>query len=452
MTGVEPLDRRRFLALLSMPAVGVLLHGCGSDRPDGEDDGDSDGASAGGIAQSAVAREAVCICDASVASDAVNGFGTDLLVHLLGSPSVPANVVVSPASIAIALAMTRAGAGGTTAAEMDAVLHVADVDLFPHSMNALQLGLTERSQQIDVPGRDEPAEISVGLANSLWGQQGHRFGAPFLDVLAAQYGAGMHLVDYRDDADGARRQINAWVADATDERITELLAEGVIAEDARLLLVDAMIVRAPWSTPFDEQLTADAPFTTAQGGRVTAAMMQQTGPVGFAESETWRAIELPYVGNLLSMLIVLPNEGSSELDCVAAIPTLAASSRSERVAVSLPRFDTGSSTALEDALTALGMPAAFDPRLADFSPMADPGINGEALVIGPVVHRADITVDESGTEAAAATAVVAIATSAPAGDPIDFVVDRPFLFALRDNPTGAVLVAGRIGDPTTGRS
>jgi serpin B len=178
-------------------------------------------------------------------------------------------------------------------------------------------------------------------------------------------------------------------------------------------------------------------------------MMHRTDHFRYAEGDAWQAIELPYVGELLSLVVVVPVDGSSDADALAAIPTIATAAHSERVAVSLPRFDAAFQVDLRDALGSLGMPAAFAPDHADFSAMAEPGV--DRLCLAAVAHAAIITVDETGTDAVSATAVMAEPGSAAGDQPIQFVVDRPFLFALRDNPTGAVLLAGRIGDPTLAR-
>ncbi|MEO6126194.1 MAG: serpin family protein [Ilumatobacteraceae bacterium] len=461
------LDRRRFLTLLSAPVVLGVLHSCGSDTSttasttssttdESEFPVTSDAdTGANGVARSSKPRETVCTCDASVASDAINAFGTDLYGLLARSTDPATNLVFSPASIAIALAMTRAGAAGATATEMDAVLHVGDPALFPSSMNALQLGFDERNQSIDMPGSDEPAEIVLSVTNSLWGQQGFGFENTFLDLLAVNYGAGVQLVDYRNDADGARKAINRWVADETEDRIPALLAPGTITPDARLTLVNAILMKAPWQKPFDEYFTTDGPFTTAAGSVVQTAMMRQTERFDYADGVTWRALELPYAGELLSMIIVLPNEGAPLSDAVAAVSTLANPAHSSKVAVKLPTFDIDTQVGFGDTLAALGMPTAFDPDQADFSAMAvlDP-TDPEPLFIGAVVHQANIMVDEDGTEAAAATAIVMVAGAAPgpSDEPIEFTVDRPFVFAIRDNPTGTILFLGHIADPTQRRS
>ena len=278
------------------------------------------------------------------------------------------------------------------------------------------------------------------IANALWAQHGVAFQQPFLDVLAGEFGAGLELVDYHSDAEGARAEINAWVAAQTEDRIEELLGAGTITPDTRLTLVNAVYMKAPWQLPFERSATADQAFTRGDGSTVTAPMMHATRSMGYSTGGGSTAVELPYAGGGLSMLLVLPDESVAadavELPGPGALPTT-------KVRLTLPRWDTETSVSLADALAALGMPTAFTDG-ADFS-----GMTTEApLRVSDVVHQADITVDEYGTEAAAATAVMMAATSAPDGEPPSVVFDRPFLFAVRTTDTGAVLFQGHVADPT----
>ncbi|CAM9991681.1 unnamed protein product, partial [Phaeothamnion confervicola] len=361
----------------------------------------------------------------------INAFGLDLLARLTAGPA--ANVVFSPTSIGIALAMTAVGARGLTLEEMKRVLHADAAAPFDRSMNAMGAALEGRSRT------DERGAVTLEIANSLWGQRGTGFEPPFLDTLATEYGAGLQLVDYRADAEGARTKINAWVDEATNERIPELLAPGVLNADSRLTLVNAVYLKANWAEVFDAQRTAPAPFQLADGTTVDVPMMHLQRHFGYAEGDGWQAVELPYVFGELAMTVVV---GDGDLD--GAINALA----DHEVILSFPKFDIETSTSLAEVLGALGMPTAFTDS-ADFTGMT----TDEPLHISDVIHQANITVDEEGTEAAAATAVVMTAGAAPApGEPVTMVVDRPFTFALRDVPTGAVVFLGRVGDPSQGRS
>jgi serpin B len=437
------LDRRRFLALLALPAVGAVLQACGGD--DGNGTGDSVTPGAGPrLVRSNLPRVPTTVEQAAEAVAALNAFGWDLYGALVEADP-DAGLVLSPASIALALTMARAGAVGATAEEMDAVLHIADPATIHRSMNALSLALESRSGTF--PSGDESAEVLLSIVNAMWGQDGTAFQQPFLDVLAEEYGAGLQTVDFATDPESARARINAWVDSATRSRIRELLPEGSITDMTRLTLVNAIYLKAAWVSQFDPAGTTPAPFTLLDASTVDVPMMRQTLGASHAEAPTWQAIELPYIGDELAMLIVVPTAGAfrdveSEL-IAGGWDGVASSLAPTTVQLGLPRWETETSVGLADALTALGMPTAFTDA-ADFS-----GISTETrLNISDVVHQANITVDETGTEAAAATAVVIGATSAPV-DIIELTVDRPFLYALRDRVTGAVVFQGRVTTPST---
>jgi serpin B len=269
----------------------------------------------------------------------------------------------------------------------------------------------------------------------------------YLEALAARFGAGLRLVDYVRETEAARRLINGWVDDQTEHRIPELIAQGLLDPSVRLTLVNAIYLKAPWLTPFPEQATAPAPFTRADGTTVEVPTMSLTASLPYADGDGWKAVELPYVGEALALTVVVPDDLASfevELDADAWTAIVGAL-EGRHVALEFPRFGIETKVELAKVLAALGMPTAFSGA-ADFS-----GITAaERLFISEVIHQANIDVDEKGTEAAAATAVVMRATAAPE-PPITLRVDRPFLFALRDVPTGAVVFLGRVGDPSVGR-
>lgn len=472
------MDRRTFLtAALASPALLAVLQACGSDSkssPTSHPAGTSTPVTpttapttsttstttatststaastpaSAGEARSSKSRVTAYTSDDVQAVTVVNDFGVDMY-HRLASPpegaAGPTNLVFSPASIALALAMTRAGAAGTTATEMDAVIHTGDPKTLAHSMNALTTALEARTKTVEVPGA-EPTNVELSIANSLWAQQDLAFETAFLDLLATEYGAGLQLVDYKFDPDGARTLINQWVDEATKDRIPELLAPGVITPDARLTLVNAIYMKAAWETAFDENLTLPRPFTTTSGETVQTPMMSRRDDMQYASTHGWQAVVLPYVGGDLSMVIMLPEEGEPLDPTVDAFGGLDGQLGPQLVNLTMPKFDIETSVGLADVLGAMGMPTAFDPDRADFSGMT----TEEQLFIAAVIHQANITVDEDGTEAAAATAVVMEATSAESDppQPIDFIVDRPFVFAIRDNATSAILFLGHIGDPT----
>ena len=374
--------------------------------------------------------------DAAVESS--NSLGLALLAPELGASK--GNVALSPWSIATALTMARAGARGQTSAEMDAVLHIADPVAIHASANALDAALAQRNGTIEMNGERLVVELSA--ANRAFAQRNYAFEQPFLDTLAADYGVGVGLVDYKTDAEAARATINRWVATQTKDRIPSLIAEGALDEMTRLVLVNAIFLRADWQVPFEVTLTKPATFH-APSGAVEAPTMHGSSYRRFASGDGWRAVELLYTVGDLAMVIVLPDEG--RFDAVAATlrDVLGATSTGNltEVNLSLPRFDIASSLGLKPRLIELGMSTAFGDT-ADFTGMS----TTEPLQIADVVHQADVTVNEHGTIASAATAVIVRATSAPLHTE-QMVVDRPFLFTIVDRPTGAILFAGQVTNP-----
>ncbi|OFW64012.1 MAG: hypothetical protein A2135_03870 [Actinobacteria bacterium RBG_16_67_15] len=270
----------------------------------------------------------------------------------------------------------------------------------------------------------------------------------YLDLLARNYGAGIRLVDFREAAEEARVAINAWVADETNDRITDLIPQGAIDELTRLVLVNAVYLDATWARPFDPEVTFDAPFFRLDGTEVSVATMhayQMTSQ--YAAGDGWQAIDLPYTGDELSMVIVVPDSGRfAEVEALIAVGLLGEVRTALDTAIvdlSLPKFEMRNQLSLVEALRSLGIAQAFDPGVADFT-----GISTEdQLYVSDVIHEAFIAVDEAGTEAAAATAVIIGTTSLPT-DIVSLEIDRPFLFFLQDRTTGAVLFLGRVVDPS----
>jgi serpin B len=351
------------------------------------------------------------------------------------------NLFFSPHSISLALAMTYAGARGTTATEMAETLHYTLPSERLHAaFNTLDQLLAQRGA--DAQGQDGEG-FRLTIANAVWGQTGFPFLEPFLDTLAEHYGAGMRLVDYEADAEAARRTINAWVSDETEERITELLGPGAVDAATRLVLTNAIYFNAAWAYPFQEHATEEGTFY-GLWGEARVPLMHQTTRLRYAEGADYQAVELPYDGHELAMTIVLPAEGAFEafeesLDA-ERVAEIAGAMEATRVALTLPRYELETELSLADTLAALGMPSAFGAD-ADFA-----GMTGTRdLFISDVLHKAFVSVDEAGTEAAAATAVV-MAGGAAIDEPVAMVVDRPFLTLIHDLETGALLFVGRIVD------
>jgi serpin B len=373
--------------------------------------------------------------------DAVDAFAADLYAVLARDEG---NLVFSPYSAAVALAMTRAGAVGETARQMDAVLHAELVDDLGAAFNAVEQALAERPGKY--PQGDQTVELELATANQPWGQVGYEFDQAFLDRLAAHYGAGMQVVDYVEEREAARRAINEWVGDRTRDRIPELVPAGVLNELTRLVLTNAIYLKAPWLHPFAEGASEAAPFHRLDGSEVTAELMSVGARLRYGRGSDYEAVELPYVGGELAMTVIAPDEGEFEsfeagLDA-ARVGDVLDGLGDAQVRLRLPRFEFRTQAALKPALSELGMPIAFSEQ-ADFSAMSPSGAD---LLIQEVLHEAFISVDEEGTEAAAATAVLAGVTSAPQLS-VDLTVDRAFLFLIRDRESGTTLFMGRVLDP-----
>jgi serpin B len=366
-------------------------------------------------------------------------FAVDLYQQLRAEPG---NKFYAPFSISEALAMTWAGARGATASQMASALRftLPAARLHP-AFDALDLALASRGQNAQA---SDGQGFRLNVANALWGQIGYTFLAPFLDTLAEDYGAGMHVVDFVGAPEPARKIINDWVAGKTEDRIQDLLPAGSIDATTRLVLTNAIYFNAAWATPFEASRTKAAPFTRRDGSTVQVQTMAGYPEVPYGEGDGWAAVELPYDGKELSMVLILPAAGQLDAfeagltgERLAAIP---AAMTEHGVDLTLPRFKIESTFSLADQLAKLGMKDAFTDT-ADFS-----GMNGKGgLFVGAVLHKAFVDVSEAGTEAAAATAVVVNTTSAP--EPATLHLDRPFLFFIRDVATGTVLFFGRVEDP-----
>ncbi|CAN5701607.1 serpin family protein [soil metagenome] len=393
-----------------------------------------------GVLLSNVSRVPADAEAATEAARAINDFGLDLYRRLVADKDV--NTVISPASIAIALSMARLGARGTTADEMDAVLHGLLAG-GPDAINSLDQALAARNREVrDAHG--DRQQIVLRIANAPFAQQDYGWHTEYLDALAASFGAGMRTVDYHTNPEGAREQINRWVSEQTEERIPELLGPGTIDSATRLTLVNAIYLKAPWMQPFYEDATKPAPFHRLDGSSVDVPMMSGLAYHAYAAGDGWQAVELPYAGEELAMLLILADDLAAftgRLDG-AMLASITDALANEWVSLAMPLFETETSAELNDDLIAVGMPTAFSSGGADFSGMTDQ----ERLFIALVAHQANITVDEKGTEAAAATAV-AMAGSIPP-PPTAMSLDHPFLFVLRDRTTGAVLFLGQIVDPS----
>src|SRR3981081_4311954 len=405
------------------------------------------------------------------AVSAVNQFGLDLYrkiaggLHEKGAANVDNgtksdNVCLSPYSIELALAMAFAGSDGKTREEMEKVLHFTG-ETMDDSFSALRSALDDAvsksvNQAAQSKQSGEPSEpITLEIANRLFGQNGYDFKAPFLNLLKDRYDAPFDPLDFTKDPEGATKIINDWIAQKTHGRIRDLIPHGGITTQARLVLTNAIYLKAPWSKPFPENATKPEPFHVGGGSASDLPTMVRRDRIGYVKKEGFSAVTLPYSGGDLQFLIILPNEvdglHSVESGLTAAVLAECANPQPRELIIHLPKFKLAPPTfALGDALKALGMGSAFDqpPGSATFDRIA-PRKPNDHLAISNVYHKTFISVDEKGTEAAAATAV-AMATMSMMQKPVEpllFKVDHPFLFAIQHRQSGACLFLGRITDP-----
>jgi serpin B len=356
-------------------------------------------------------------------------FAFDLYQAIRGESG---NLFYSPHSISTALAMTYAGARNHTEQQMAKTLRytLPQAQLHP-AFNALDLKLTTKDH------------FTLHVANSLWGQAGFPFRQPFLDTIAINYGAGLRLLDFIDESrrEQSRLTINQWVSDQTANKIQELLAKGILTQDTRLVLANAIYFKADWEFPFKGQ-TVNAPFTLSSSEVVTVPTMSQRLSLAYAKGPNYEAVELPYKGKRIRMVIILPTAG--QLQAVEGalsseqVKSTIQAMRPTDVKIYLPKFSYQTNLMLKKFLVAMGMSDAFDAKRADFS-----GMSERDLFIAHVVHKAFVAVNELGTEAAAATAVVIEVTSLSTL----FNANRPFIFLIRDTESGAALFVGRVVDP-----
>lgn len=377
-------------------------------------------------------------------------FGLALYAQLAGQKG---NVFFSPSSIHTALTMTYAGARNATAEQMQAVLALWRSPKTP-TREAVPLPQAEthevykRFLETLRPGAEAGYELTV--ANALWGQKGYVWNEEFVKTTKDAYGAGLWVVDFAGGAEPARKAINAWVEKQTHEKIKDLLAPGTIDLMTTLVLTNAIYFKGVWAQPFEKADTQDAPFRLGSGRSVQAPLMHRKVFAGYAQAEGVQVLSLPYKGDELSMVVLLPRalDGLGALEkglTGKTLEGLLAKRRDRGVEVYLPRFTMTCEFELARTLAGMGMVDAFDASKADFS-----GMDGKrGLFVSAVVHKAFVEVNEAGTEAAAATALpmpVAEPNPRPEPDPI-VRADHPFLFLIRHNATGAILFMGRLSEP-----
>jgi serpin B len=396
-----------------------------------------------------------------LAAKATNQLAVDLH-HQLATGND--NLCVSPYSIQSALAMTFAGADGDTRTEMAHVLHFpSQASAVAASFASLQHSLEEMSAKTaelvkkskEFGGPSEP--IVLGIANKLFAQKGYAFRPTFLSLVKQNFGAAFEPLDFVTNASAATQHINRWVADQTNDRIRDLIPGGALDKTTRLVLANALYLKAPWASEFSENATQPEPFFVHGGGPRNIPMMQKRSErFGYAKRIAFTVVSLPYTGNDLQFVVLLPDDvnglGALESKLSGDMLGECAKLQTREVDLHLPKFKLEPPTmALAEKFEALGMKTAFDKPQgsANFDKMA-PRTPKDYLYISQIFHKTFMAVDEKGTEAAAATAVAMMAGTAlrsPPPPPIEVKVDRPFVYAIQHVPSGVCLFLGRVTDP-----
>jgi serpin B len=370
--------------------------------------------------------------DAQALVEGNNRFAFDLYSQLRTQTG---NLFLSPYSVSTAFGMASAGAAGQTQEEMTRVLHFPPQEKLHPTFGALQRSLDRGTQC---------GGYELRIANRAWGQSGFPFVQAFLDVTREHYGAEMQQADFQHGAEAARQVINGWVEQQTNSKIRDLFPAGSIDQNTRLVLANAIYFKGLWARQFDRSQTTDAAFHLSASEVVSVPTMRREDKFRLARAEGVQMLELPYKGEDLSMLILLPDriDGLADLEAGLSPERLRAlldGLSEHEVPVKLPRFKIASKFELPRVLSTMGMPSAFAPGEADFSAMD----GRRDLYISAAYHQAFVEVNEEGTEAAAATGIGVGITSVPPS----FTADHPFLFLIRDNVTGSILFLGRVADP-----
>jgi len=360
-------------------------------------------------------------------------FALDLYQQLR---TVEGNLFFSPYSISVALAMTLAGARGDTETQMAQTLHL--------ELDQARLHPALASLEARLDGVQQGGHIQLRVANALWPQEGYPFLESFLALVKRYYGVSITSLDYGKEG-LARETINNWAEEKTEGKVKDLIARGILGGQTLLVLTNAIYFKGDWANQFDEDLTRDAPFWTTPDAKIEVSMMAQQHRYGYWENDSLQVLELPYAGEEVSMIVLLPRrrDGFEELEGALSVETLnewTGDLEKQKVEVFLPRFRLEYETELGKTLQSMGMRDAFGDR-ANFA-----GMDGtDSLYIFQVIHKAFVDVNEQGSEAAAATAVVMRLKSLSLA-PV-FLADHPFVFAIRENSTGSILFLGRVVSP-----
>jgi serpin B len=395
------------------------------------------------LAQSSLARDMnPQVADADLAAVVAGSTDFALKVFPLLDPNGSGNTVFSPFSIIQAFALAAPGARGTTLSGIEqAMSFPLPQERLNTALNKLDLLLTsEATGSITSAGDQLPI---LRNANAIWGQEGFTILPAYLDTLAVNYGAGMHLVDFINATEDARTAINGWVERQTHNRIQDLIPEKGVDVSTRVVLTNAVWFKANWASQFLASTTSNQSFFNQNGSSSTVPFMHHTFAAPYAQADGCRAVDIPYAGNKLSMLVVMPDLGTFDAFLSSLTTTVLGDITNhlsaQEIDLSMPKFTFTKDASMGSILRSLGMTDAFNFGVADFS-----GIDGDHdLYISEVFHKAFISVDEHGTEAAAATAIVVAAGAAPA-QPLLLTIDHPFIFFIRERQTGLILFMGKV--------
>ncbi len=459
--------RHSLLPLAFTPVLFLSLVACSSGSHPTSSTGP--GAPAVQVDQANVPRDPAGSIDptaVTAAANANNAFAFDLYSHVLAAQQTPGNLLTSPISASLALGMTYAGAQGQTATEMTTALHLgsASSTIFD-GQNGLSAALAGRgasalaaaqqtyteAQQENPGGQQQAApagsDYELEIVNSVWGEQTYPWAQPFLTTLAKSYGTGVYLEDFMNAWEPARQTINTWVAAQTDQKIEGLLPQGSLDDTTRMVLVNAVHLKMPWATPFPPSATANASFTRADGSSVSVPFMSQTQEYSYVDDGKAQIVAVPLEGGDVQVVFALPHGDLAAYE--AGLQSLAVPAATSNIALSVPKFTFTSPTfSLAKALQAMGMVQAFDSASANFKGMCPQTPDGGNLYVSDVLQKAMISAQETGVEAAAATAVIIGDGSAEPPPPLALTLNRPFVVAIVDQPTGAILFLGHIADPS----
>lgn len=390
-----------------------------------------------------LSQAGLCFGGENTAADLVranNKFSVELYRQIKGKEG---NLFLSPYSISTALAMTYGGARGNTAREMARVLHFSDIANPETEVHKLAQGLQGGLADIQKKG-----DVQLAVANSLWPQKNFKIEETFLKLTKSRYGVDVTPVDFAGATEDARKTINTWVEQKTNDKIKELLKPGMLDPLTRLVLANAIYFKGKWALEFDKKLTSKQEFDTGKD-KIQTDMMTRKDHFRYAQTSEAQILALAYNGGDVSMLVVLPKDKTNlakveeKLDG-KQLDSWTRQMTSQEVTVTLPKFKTTSEFNLSSTLPAMGMKDAFSAGKADFSGISKPP---DALHISAVVHKAFVDVNEEGTEAAAATAVLMTLSAMP-DEPVTFIANRPFLFLIMENKSGSILFLGRVVDPS----